>query len=212
MMNFYAKDGADKWMWDNLIMPMQGCYVDLGAAKPFEESNTAFLRELGWHGLAVDGNPEYAPMWRTDWDGQGDTRAREWTRGQRNAFLKSTMFECAILSSEPDVNFVINRRNCWMSRLEEGVRDPAAPRAVTLETVLAKYVIGKIGLLNVDLEGAEYSVCMTMNWTLHRPQIVVAEYDTGGIGQDFRLFEWLVKSGFYTVVHMTDSNIIYMRK
>jgi len=42
-----------------------GFFLDVGCAWPIKENNTYYLeKHLGWSGIAVDGLPEYAALWR----------------------------------------------------------------------------------------------------------------------------------------------------
>ncbi len=59
--------GEDIWIKENVALPAKGYYLDLGCAWPEYNSNTTFLRAMGWDGVAVDANPIYS----TDWHGKG---------------------------------------------------------------------------------------------------------------------------------------------
>ena len=62
---FYSEFGEDQWILENLSLPATGVYVDVGAGHPHYASNTAFLRERGWRGLAIDANPRWFNYWET---------------------------------------------------------------------------------------------------------------------------------------------------
>lgn len=62
---FYSEFGEDRWIAEHLALPAQGVYVDVGAGHPHYASNTAFLRERGWRGLAIDANPRWFNFWET---------------------------------------------------------------------------------------------------------------------------------------------------
>src|SRR4051812_19319948 len=112
-MQFYSEYGEDKWCSENLHIPERGFYLDIGAAHPERESNTAFLRDKGWLGLAVDAVSEYAPHWVG-----------------RQQFLH------AILSPHDVVKFKHIKHNSPASRIVKD--DPEGKRrsAVTLQYLL----------------------------------------------------------------------------
>jgi hypothetical protein len=63
MPQYYSEYGEDRWVVEHLMLPQRGIYLDVGAGHPEINSNTAFLRDRGWRGLAVDANPDYGPHW-----------------------------------------------------------------------------------------------------------------------------------------------------
>lgn len=63
---FYSEFGEDRWIAENLPLPAHGYYVDVGCADPTDGSNTAFLRDRGWRGLAIDANPLFGTVWPPD--------------------------------------------------------------------------------------------------------------------------------------------------
>ncbi len=175
-------------------------YVDLGCSHPFNKSLTAFVRDLGWSGLAIDGNQDYT----NDWAAAGFGHH----------------FVCAVLSDQPTARFVIHD-NSFTSRISDspesdhpekwGIKRVEERQTVPLEWILTEHEIGRIDLLCVDLEGREFEVLQTLNWELHQPAWVIAEYVTAGAGVDIRVAELLLSKG-YQIVHLTSSNIIYRRK
>lgn len=182
-MKFYSEFGEDRWLYENNHLGGKShVYVDLGAADPWTASNTALLRDLGWRGLAIDGNPIHAHKWKTP-------------------------FVNAIISDEPEVPFNFHP-NHVVSRVEAG--NPIVP-AVTLESLLQRYDIGLIDLLSVDIEGHEFNAIKTMDLAIHRPRMIIGEYNTEGLGEDFRLRDYLLEN-HYKVVHQTFANLIYFLK
>ncbi|MBE0541335.1 MAG: FkbM family methyltransferase [Verrucomicrobia bacterium] len=178
----YSEFGEDRWIMENLSLPDTGTYVDVGCAHPVKFSNTAFLRDRGWTGLAVDANPTWAEHWQTP-------------------------FVTAILSAQPVVRFQF-RDNPALSRLHpEGV----AYAAVTLDQMLKAHDIDAVDFLSLDLEGAEFDVIKTLDWACYRPGIIIAEHNTEGLDPDYRLRDFLLLRG-YRVAHETFANLIYVRE
>ncbi len=187
MKNFYAECGEDKWISEHISLPLIGTYVDVGASYPKANSQTAFLRDMGWGGVAIEGNG----MIRADWQMEGF----------------SDHFYAAVVSIHPVVRFHLHENSYW-SRIS-GLGK--ACHTSTLQEILCERGIEKIDFLSIDVEGEEFNVIQTFDIERHQPSIIVAEYDTAEIGKDYRLLEYLLKSGKYAAVHQTASNIIYVR-
>jgi hypothetical protein len=194
-LRFYSEYGEDQWIaehWQALGLPNAGNYVDVGAADPVRASNTAFLRDRGWTGLAIDGNARWSPAW----EGIGCDEAGV-----------STLFVCAVISPEKVVKFNANRE--MDSRIEEaGTLRPAQ----RLDTILRHSLLeGPIDFLSVDVEGQEFEVFQTFSLAERAPMVIVAEYNTSEIGEDYRLLNYLTRGGGYEVVHRTLANFVYRR-
>jgi len=207
-LRFYSEYGEDRWIFENLnhLLPERGVYLDLGCGHPENGSNTAFLRDNGWVGLAVDGHEPYAPHW-----------------------VGRQQFVHAILTNDPKAAFVRfheqpdNSSLCRIVPDTEANKGVKKKRAVNLENLLAGTFgqaspkIQRLDFMSLDLEGAEFDVFNTFAWVEWEPQIIVAEYatlDTSVAGhrrEDFRLQDLLVGSGRYQVVHRTTANLIYRR-
>lgn len=175
-------------------------YVDLGCAHPINKSLTHFVRDLGWRGVAVDGNGDY----EKDWAQVG---------------YRSHLF-ITVLSNKPSARFVTHE-NAFTSRISEseamdrpeqwGIKRVEERQCLALESILLAFEIERIDLLTIDLEGAELEVLQTLDWERHNPSFIIAEYDTAGVGIDCRVCNWLLARG-YEVVQMFPSNLIYRRK
>lgn len=178
-MRYYSEFGEDQWLWENGHLGGDGVYVDIGAGDPVTGSNTALLRDIGWTGLAVDGNHAHAPKWKTP-------------------------FVCAVISNQPEVPYFVHE-NDPLSRVEEG--HPLVP-AFTLDYLLNAHNIKEIDLMSLDIEGHEFEALASMNLKLHRPRIIISEFNTLGLPEDYRVRDYLLENG-YSEVHKTFANIIY---
>lgn len=130
-------------------------------------SNTAFLRDRGWRGLCIDGNPVYAP----DWDGRPE-------------------FICAVLSGGEMEKFEY-RQHVGHSRIGAAGKEVQTRR---LEEFLVN--APAIDFISCDLEGHEFAVLSTLDWNRHRPQVVISEFNTAGLPPDFRVRDMMEKLGY----------------
>jgi FkbM family methyltransferase len=149
---YYAQNREDKWIAENLPLPDKGFYVDIGCGHPFTTSNTAFLRDRKWDGLAIDGSPIWADEWK-------DIPA----------------FRCSVISSkEGPAAFRIDPDNAYWSRIDD---NGSKRYARTIESVLPEESIDDIDFLSIDTEGTELEVIQSFDFYRHGPSIVVVEYN-----------------------------------
>lgn len=178
----------------------RGVYVDLGCSHPVNKSLTAFLRDFGWTGLAVDGNPDYAPEWEQ--------------AGFKDHFLS------AVLSDNPEARFVIHD-NSFTSRISDspstdyperwGINRVEERAGMYIEFILSKWKISKINLLSCDLEGHDLQVLKTFHWDQHQPDIVIVEHTAAGEAINHELLNFVMGQG-YDVLHFFAANVIFKRK
>lgn len=191
-MQFYSKYGEDQWIAEHLKLPDKGTYVDVGCGHPTQFSNTAFLRDRGWNGVAVDANAAYAKEWRN----AGIPRP-------------GSDFLVGVCAEKPVAKFLIHDNSATSRLCPNGV----SYAAVTLEQIVTWYDIGNIDLLSLDVEGAEFEVFKTLDRMAHEPEIIIAEYVTTveekPNEEDFRLRDYLCVRG-YRLVHKTQANMIYI--
>lgn len=185
MRYFYSQQREDEWIAANLPLPRKGFYVDIGCAHPFTTSNTAFLRDRKWHGLAVDGNR----IWEKDWEG-------------------IPAFRCAVIANEPEVSFLENHESPWLSRI--GASGGSQRCTISIEDLLSMEQVEKIDFLSIDVEGNEFDILSHLDFARHQPTIIIAEYNTADLGNDLRLKPLLVSLG-YSLKFENQINMIFKR-
>ncbi len=189
---FYSEFGEDAWIAANLPLPKTGYYIDLGCAHPTLSSNTAFLRDRHWPGLAIDANPGFAPFWAELYPAALPNDRRP----ALNPFL------AAIISDRPIVTFEYKQEAILESRVTPGATRHAAVRLSHLTHLPCDF-------LSLDLEGHEYEALRSIP-PPHLPPIIVSEYATTGLPDDMRVRDYLVMSG-YRLAHTTPANHIFHR-
>lgn len=178
----------------------EGVYVDLGASHPTNASLTHFCRDLGWRGVAVDGNSDYG----ADWVDAG----------------LEDHFYCAVLSDEPLARFVIHD-NSFTSRIspsEEtdhperwGIKRIVEKNTVHINTLLQNRGIEHIDLLCCDLEGMDLRVLRTLDWRKHTPSFVIVEHTAASEPLNYKLINFLLDGG-YELLRKFPANAIFKRK
>jgi Methyltransferase FkbM domain len=185
---FYAQQREDEWIANNLSLPDKGFYVDIGCGHPFTTSNTAFLRDRKWQGLAVDADSVWTDVWK-------DIPA----------------FECAVIASHPIVPFFHDHECPYRSRITYLNKEAKYRKAETIEALLERHKVQKIDLMSIDIEGREFELLTELDFDLHRPSIMIVEYDTAGLGEDLRIEPYMVLDKKYKAVHKTPMNIVFTR-
>lgn len=181
MSKFYSEFGEDKWIAENVVLPERGFYLDIGCAWPCLNSNSAFLRDRGWDGANIDGNPSY----EKNWDGV------------------ATFTNCVIGDGKP-IAFEANGVP-ELSHVGSGESVPTRRLDDLLE------FSPHVDFISCDLEGHEFEAMKTFDWKKNRPVCIVSEYATwtpAGVVEDFRVKEMLEAMG-YRERHRTTANIIF---
>lgn len=188
---YFSEDGCDKFLAESGLLPTTGVWVDCGAAHPWRFSQTAFLRNRGWTGLAIDGNPAYAP----EWEG-----------------IVGAKFVQAVLSDKQWERFLPEPTNALVSRVHE---TGTVTNSFTIREVLLQNKIEKVDFLAIDIEGMEAIVLKNILWQ-HDVPLIVAEYNSTHKGRDPEVFNAVLCHPMcderpYKLVHLTESNAVFAR-
>lgn len=146
-----------------------GVFVDVGCAAPITDSNTYYLeRHLGWSGIAVDAQPEYAASW-----------ARKRPRSRFFSFFVSDRddAEQAFYRSPdmPGISTGVQER----ARRGPGGRkvEFAETRVptITLDRLLERAGVARFDFLSMDIEGAEPLALAGFDVERFRPALACVE-------------------------------------
>jgi len=165
----FGLDGDDvalRRMFKHRINELKlGTYVDIGCAMPAYLSNTYVFYSLGWRGLAVDADADFAAQWAKIRPNDifvnaaiGDPdKAFYWFKHKFNRGMARVMTE----NVAPPGDF------------EETARKVPAER---LDVLFDRHLQGKsIELLSIDIEGAELLALETNDWERWRPEVIIME-------------------------------------
>jgi FkbM family methyltransferase len=143
-----------------------GVFLDVGAATPIRNSNTAYLeKHLEWSGIAVDALPEYADSWKK--------------RRPRSTYLNYLVTDHAE-TVEPFYRSELP----GISAVEKPLTGPAGnPRKFekiqvptnTLTNILDEHQIPKIDFLTIDIEGHEPAALRGFDIDRFQPELVCIE-------------------------------------
>jgi hypothetical protein len=179
MITYYSQWGEDKWLYEHDLIKENGVYVDIGAADPFINSNTAFLDALGWKGLCVEPN--------------------QYDFSKRNC----TVEYAAVNTYDGFCSFEFNGE---LGKIKKGATTISCFR---LKTLIDSHRIEEIDLMSVDIEGLEFEVLRPyLRDTTPKPKILIFEFNTCG-NIDNRLKDWLLAYSSYKLIHTSESNYIF---
>jgi len=169
-------------------------FVDVGAGHPIHLSNTYFFEKNGWTGICIDADPTQYKILKKE-------RVNvEW------AAILPIAGEIGFSQSYlPELSSVLDRgkRKGLMKIL---FKKPIQVRGVELETLLNKYNITEIDLLDIDVEGSELEVWRSFDYKKHKPKVVIIEYYTLGLpdrsGEILNFFSNTLSTGSYHLLKL----------
>ncbi len=152
-----------------------GTYIDVGANHPIENSVTALFYERGWHGITIEPNPEYIPLY-------AKLRPRDTHLNLGIASAGGTLTFYRITDPPGgDGTYASGGLSTFdpaiaERRRREGltVSESMVP-VTTLNKVLEQRPLEKITILSIDVEGFEKQVFESIDLRKHRPLVIVVE-------------------------------------
>jgi FkbM family methyltransferase len=179
-----------------------GRFVDIGCAAPVHISNTYLLYALGWRGLGIDPNPDFAPAWRDvrpedvfENVGVGETSSTAyWFRNLKNIGMSKI---CPV-DERPGPDFSEIGTTVKIERLDE---------------LFARHLPDQsIQLLSIDVEGAELGALMSNDWNRWRPEVIFMESHIFTFEQprEDKAIDYLYQQG-YRLTGRIGANVILRR-
>jgi len=145
-----------------------GCYVDVGASAPVDDSNTFALYQKGWRGVAIEPLPYYQHLWQQLRPGDVSLNV---AIGEQTGQLSLQVFEESLLFASGSADTL----SYWQEQGIQPARTVQVP-VLTLNQVIAQYLPQRpLHLLSIDVEGMEHQVLRGLDLHLHRPWVVVLE-------------------------------------
>ena len=163
----YAQNGEDVVLRRVFPDGSRGFYIDVGANDPIEHSVTKHFYEHGWSGINLEPNRMLHERLQTD-------RPRDvcLNIGVSDRAAVLTFHEAPTVSGWSTFSDELARsyRAAGIATIEHQV--PVR----TLADVCDEHAAGRvIDFLKIDVEGLEYDVIAGMDWSRHRPRVVLVE-------------------------------------
>lgn len=165
----YSQEGEDMILARIFEDKSQGFYVDVGAHHPQRLSNTYYFYLKGWHGINIDAMPGIKDTFDKlrSRDINLEIAISDYPKnltyyGFNESALNSFSQELANQYSQLDGYNIILKKII---------------KTYTLAEILDEYLPQnqKIDFLNIDVEGMDYEVLKSNNWSKYRPEIVLIE-------------------------------------
>jgi FkbM family methyltransferase len=152
-----------------------GTYIDVGANHPIEFNVTALFYERGWHGITIEPNPEFSPLYAKLRPRDVHLNLGIASEGGTLTFYRVTdppggdgTYAAGGLSTfDPAVAKPWRRAGLTVSESMVPV--------TTLNKVLEQRPLEEITILSIDVEGFEKQVLESIDLRKHRPRVIVVE-------------------------------------
>ena len=165
----YSQEGEDMVLRRIFEKKKKGFYVDVGAHHPRRFSNTYFFYKRGWSGINIEPNPDVIKVFKS-------MRVRDINIqiGVSDIPGRITYHQFY----EPALNTFDSK--IVKSRLEETdfkLKTTCEVDVVRLDGLLDDHLPGntQIDFLTIDVEGLDFAVLKSNDWSRYRPKYVLVE-------------------------------------
>jgi FkbM family methyltransferase len=166
----YSQAGEDAilaYLFAVLGIPFAKCtYLDLGANRPKEMSNTYFFYEQGASGTLVEANPALIPALQKE--RSGDVVLNRCIAPESGHAIPFHVLSVDGLSTPEDVTALLAAHP-----------DVKLLETVNVETISVNEILAGMEsvplLMNIDVEGMEMEILRSIDFTKYRPMVLVLE-------------------------------------
>tara|TARA_B100000678_G_scaffold287844_1_gene295165 strand:+ start:1642 stop:2217 length:576 start_codon:yes stop_codon:yes gene_type:complete len=145
-----------------------GTYLDIGANHPFLISNTYLLYLKGWRGVTVE---PIRSLWQMHRRWRPEDVSLNVAVGQKGAMLFYELY--------PDVLSTASREvaNAIEADGNGTIVDEYEVPIISGNSIMEKHFAGReLTLLSIDVEGMDFEVLKSFDFTEHRPRYVLLEH------------------------------------
>jgi FkbM family methyltransferase len=165
----YSQEGEDMILRRIFRGQTQGFYVDVGAHHPRRYSNTYHFYRLGWSGINVEPNPDFAASFRAI--RSRDINLQLGVAEHAGALRYYSFNEPALNTFDPEL---MKSRLTYPEVKLVGTRDVEVR---TLASILGSHLPEgrSVDFLTIDVEGLDFAVLKSNDWQRFRPKCVLVE-------------------------------------
>lgn len=197
---FHSQFGEDRYIVEHIKLPEKGVFVDIGSGHPIYLSNTYFFEKNGWKGVCIDADINQVKLLKAKRSNV------EWTA------ISSEEGEIKFYESFlPELSTTVHKDE-YQGVIKIPFKDTVRVPSFKLETILDKYNIGVIDILDIDVEGTELEVWKTFDYEKHYPKVVIIEYYSLGLANNSEKIKDFFSKLPYKLVHTTCSNFIFVNQ
>jgi FkbM family methyltransferase len=207
----YSRSGEDLIIEEIIgVHKYNGFYVDVGAYHPIEYSNTYKFHLKGWNGINIDASVEVINNFNKIRPNDKNINV---AIGEGNEELKYYMFneDPSMNTSSEEFMVKIMKENSFT------LKETRLVPVKTLGSVLKEHLRTdqEIDLMSIDVEGLDFEVIKTNDWTLFRPKVLIVE--TSAALEDIQSLDMTVymrnlgyKQVAYSLVTMKAGNVYFI--
>lgn len=198
----YSQTGEDRII--NNILGEAGFYVDVGCNHPKAYSNTFELYKRGWTGITIDANQQLIK--------------------KHQRLRKRDLSICAVVSDhEQEVIFTdfedslvssLNSEHISQWEKIRKIKEKRVVNTVSLSSILDSCGVSKyFDLLCIDVEGHDFEVLTSLNFSSYRPKLIVIEMHSFDLlnpssnkvyeylrSNDYKMIGYVVMNGYFSDV------------
>ena len=192
----YSQEGEDLILTRILCEKKEGFYIDVGAHHPKRFSNTFLFYKRGWRGINIEARPGSKKIF--DKIRPRDINV-EVPISSEDKILKYYMF------NEPALNGFSEE----MSNSRNGLKGYRIIKEIDLHTKTLMEVLDSniiedqhIDFMTIDVEGLDYDVLVSNDWTKYKPSIILIEdigFDLHNMGNS-KVYNYLIGKGYCLIV------------
>jgi len=184
---YFSQYGQDKWVIEEILPnKKEGVFVDIGAHDGMAYSNTYILESnYNWSGLAVEPIPEV-------YDKLKSTRNCHTVNACVAESTGKRVFRINTGYNEMLSGLVNEYHPQHLERISEDEFREVEVSCFSFNDLLKKFEINSVDYLNIDVEGAEYSILSNIDFNLFRIKVIGVENNYG----DYRIPKLLKKNGY----------------
>jgi len=200
MKHSYSTEGDDIIAHSILRNIEQGFYIDVGCNHPTYNSNTFYFYKKGWNGIGIDANSEFKDLWKI--------------KRPKDKFLNTIISSCNKREKE---FYYFDDSGCSTANIDVMNRyrkkfkliDTQILRTQLLMDIIKSNNIKNINLLNIDIEGCEFDIIQTIDYTYIRPSLIIIEEKNYNLKKPSLINEFLTKYK-YTLICKNLLNSFYV--
>lgn len=204
----YSQEGEDMILmrlFENINY--KGFYVDIGAHHPLRFSNTYFFYKKGWSGINVDAMPGSMKSFTKERSRDINLEFPIFSSKQTLSYFAFEEPALNTLSQENANEIILAERSKLLFKKDIETH--------TLKEVLDKYLVKdkKIDFLSIDVEGVDYEVLISNDWSRYIPTYILVEAYSTDIKDVLKSKIYLfLESLGYELISKTPNTVIYRYK
>jgi FkbM family methyltransferase len=174
-------------------------YIDIGANDPYNGSNTAYLYAHGCRGICIEPNPDLIASLKQE---RPEDIVLNVGVAPQSGKLPYYMFQSNVFNTFSEAISKVAEKRCRLKEIRE-------VSVTTLDEIIRQHSQGIYpDFLQVDIEGLDYDVLKSCDFTHSSPTVICTELD----GMDMRKTTEMLDVKGYFPFHRSMRDMIYIRK